>query len=631
MKVTPKPVKSGAANGPLNVPSPQPSRPLDGGRAPATTDALDERPRRFEIGPVGNPKAAPVTQGEVFQTSKSKSEGQRGEGEQSANLMAVLGERIAQSRLGRLVNSPAELALDEVERFIDESALRRPDGKPTKEEGAVRARVLKLREEIAALPPNERLGRVARETFFGTHFPESDARSDGLYERARLSWSANVVGALGALSNPLTAVLLPVVLKGGWDVGRIIQPLPHFMSDEWPTTLLKGYYSGATPTAYKSAAEYKESWRDLLEQQANGHVPLLQAYMISGLPHHVFEGTEDDLMNTNRFNDAAYVAAMGQLPVEALASSAISALVSLVSGKTPGRSPESPPAAPSNLKRTIARAVGPVLGALNPVAGLSIAGGAAMAAGLYEQFPAHRAAHRRFGEASILELLLQATGAVSSRADHAIHHKEEHNVRFSGSTNWVDRGFDEGGVSGLLNVLAFSKTQDSDNRIIPTSWARDPQLLCDLVGEDLPLDEAFRIATAKKELIEVHAVLRGAAHGGNVDELLALRIDNPTVAQDPKLQPLLDAVKNPRLAPLFSSSATLHEVYATLRRTTDGVELTAAELATVLTGPPIEEKFVRELVPQTPASAWPKLTDAQFNRAIARLREMHEPGRKKDS
>jgi hypothetical protein len=309
-----------------------------------------------------------------------------------------------------------------------------------------------------------------------------------------------VLGALGALTNPITAGLLPLVIKGGWDIGRILQPFPHFMSDEWPTALLKGYYSGATPTSFTSATEYLEYWRGLLEKQAKGEIPLLQAYMISGLPHHVFEGTKDDLMNTNRFNDAAYVAAMGQLPVEAFVSVALSGL-----------------SAPTDVKRTVARAVGPVLGALNPVAALGIAGGSSIAAGLYEQFPGHRAAHRPLGQASIVELLLQASETVSSRADHAIHHQADHNVRFSGSTNWVDKGFDEGGVGALLNVLAYVRTQDSDNRIIPTSWSRSPQLLCELIGEELPLDEAFRIAEAKERLMQAHeppVVKDGARIGG---------------------------------------------------------------------------------------------------------------------
>jgi hypothetical protein len=511
--------------------------------------------------------------------------------------LGILATRLANTRVARLLHCPSTLALDEIERFLGERSAR--TGAASREETTLRRRVGELRDEVAKLPKEERLERVAQEIFFGRGFPEFDARTAADYREARRSWAANLLGALGALSNPLTAALLPLAIKGGWDVGRLAQPLPHFMSDEWPTALLHGLYEGTTPTAHASAASYLEYWRHLLARQGNDELTVLQSYVISGLPHHVFEGTKDDLMNTNPFNDSQYLLAMSKLPAEALVA-----------------------ALPGGTK--VAKLAAPAAGLANPFAALFIGAATSMSAGLYEQFPAHRAEHRTRGDMSLLELALQATGWVSSRAEHAEHHKANHDTKFSGSTRWVDRIFDEGGVSDLLNLLAYARTQGEPMRIIPTSWSRDPSRLEALVGEPLPLDQARGIAAAKQGLMSAHATLRGLSRSLDVHALLAKTLSDPS---EPRLEPLRAVFANPQLKSLLRTDMTVLDAYRALREATDGVTLTADTVAAVLTGAPIEEKFVRELSPQTPSSAWPTLTDAQIRRAVTRLRDAHEPGR----
>lgn len=547
-------------------------------------------------------------------------------GSSAARASSPLAVRIASTRVGRLLQSPSTLALAEFDRMLDERQARRGAQPPSPEETALRGRIQKLRAAIEGLPEQERMRRVAGEIFWGKNFTEIGADAEKLYQKARTSWAADLLGGLGALTNPLTALLLPIVVKGGWDLGRMVQPFPHFVSDEWSTAALKGLYPGATPTAYPSAEAFHDAWRALLQQQSQHELGLVQSYALSGVPHHVFEGTRDDLLVRQPFSDAAYSAAMARLPLEALTSLLLGKAGAAMKQDTAGAGTKGPTVWDA-VRRWVSVAATPAVGLANPVAALGVAAGAAMGAGLYEQFPAHRAAHRPFNEASLAELTLQLQGVISTRAEHQEHHKPDHALHFSGSTRWVDRIFDEGGFPTLLNLAAYAHTQERTERIIPTSWARDPSLLEELVGEPLPLDAAHRIAAAKSALISVHRALRETMRGHDPHEVLSASVSMTGGETGATSKPLTDALTHPRLQGLFPATPTALDVYVALRREVDGVELHEDAVTKAITGAPIEEKFVRELTPRTPPEAWPLLSREQVRRAIGRLRDRYEPGR----
>ncbi|MEB3361280.1 MAG: fatty acid desaturase CarF family protein [Synechococcaceae cyanobacterium] len=412
---------------------------------------------------------------------------------------------------------------------------------------------------------------------------------------------ALILASLGACIDPHTALLLPVVVKGGWDLGRLIQVLPHFISDEWSTRILIGFYPGTTQTAFASVMAFFNSWRLQLHRQTQTEIGFLRAYALTAIPHHVFEATPFDLLNRLPHSDAAFVATMARLPVEIPASILLTTVAKAL-GRLPlprlsrrhtalQRHPWSGVSLGAMLQHWLPLAAAPLLGFLHPILGLVIAANAAVTAGVYEQFPTHRAAHRPFAQMSLLELALQSLGLITKRAEHQLHHRPEHACHFSGSTGWVDRLFDHSGLKDLLNLLAYSLTQTSDGRIVPMSWARDPSRLETLVGERLPLEEAYRIAQAKSQLVGLHRGLRRAMRSSEKAAVLA--------APDPA-----------------GSEATAVEAYIALRLQVDGVRLEPSDVAAVLCGDPLEDRFVRELVPQTPASAWPQLSRAQIRCAV---------------
>ena len=250
-----------------------------------------------------------------------------------------------------------------------------------------------------------------------------------------------------------------------------------------------------------------------------------------------------------------------------------------------------------------------------------IAAGAAITAGIYEQFPTHRAAHRPFAQMSLLELALQSLGLISKRAEHQQHHRPEHACNFSGSTGWVDRLFDRSGLKDLLNVLAYSLTQTAAQRIVPMSWARDPAQLENLVGEHLPLAQAYRIAAAKSQLLRLHLDLRRAMRRRDVACDLARN-----EARDAVRDPSGDVAALLALPDPSGREASAAHLYIALRLQVDGVRLEPSDVAAVVSGHPLEDRFVRELVPQTPASAWPPLSGAQVRRALLRCWRQPTPG-----
>ncbi|MEB3157170.1 MAG: fatty acid desaturase CarF family protein, partial [Cyanobacteriota bacterium] len=445
------------------------------------------------------------------------------------------------------------------------------------EHKVLRGRLQKLRQAIRGQSLPNQIRLLYNDIFFGQNFPEISDHQRQIYHRARRSWAALLLASLGAFLHPWSALLLPVVVKGGWDVGRLLQVLPHFLSDEWSTHILIGFYPGTTQTAFPSVMAFFTAWRQQLHRQTQSKIGFLRAYALTAIPHHVFESTRFDLLNRVAHSDAAFAAAMARLPVEALANALMRRL-----------------SLPIAWRPWLALVAAPALGVLHPGAALTIATAAAITAGVYEQFPTHRAAHRPFAEISLLELALQALGLITTRAEHQRHHRPEHAVNFSGSTRWVDRLFDRSGLPNLLNLLAYVATQHAVTRIVPMSWSRDPSRLEALVGEALPLEQARRIATAKQQLVLLHTTLRRALRD-----------------QDP------DAVLN---APCVEGrEATALEVYRALRDQVDGVRLSTADVVAALTGPPLEHRFVRELTPQTPADAWPPLTPRQVLRALTRL------------
>ena len=452
------------------------------------------------------------------------------------------------------------------------------------ERKVLRGRLQKLRQAITGQPLPDQIRLVYRDIFFGQNFPELSEDQHRIYQQARRSWAALLLASLGAFLHPWSGLLLPIVVKGGWDVGRMLQVLPHVLSDEWSTHILIGFYPGTTQTAFPSVMAFFTAWRQQLHRQTQSEIGFLRAYALTAIPHHVFESTRFDLLNRVAHSDAAYAAAMARLPVEALAN-ALMRRISL----------------PAAWRPWLALAAAPALGVLHPVVALAIAAAAAITAGVYEQFPTHRAAHRPFAEISLLELALQAMGLITTRAEHQEHHRPDHAVNFSGSTRWVDRLFDRSGLQNLLNLLGYVATQHAEHRIVPMSWSRDPSRLEALVGEALPLEQARRIATAKTDLVRLHGALRRAIRD-----------------QDP------DTVLN---APCVEGSeATALELYRALREQVHGVRLSRADDLAALTGSPLEHRFVRELTPQTPADAWPALNARQVLRALTRLRS-HLPPR----
>lgn len=507
------------------------------------------------------------------------------------------------SRLHKLIGNPLVFALAQLDKWLDTRQVLGDAAKRPAELAVLHGRLKRLHGAISALPPQEQRQVAWNEVFWGHGYPVISEQDRLIYRQARCSWLALILASLGACVDPLTALLLPVVVKGGWDVGRLIQVLPHFISDEWSTRILIGFYPGTTQTAFASVMAFFNSWRLQLQRQTQTEIGFLRAYALTAIPHHVFEATPFDLLNRLPHSDAAFVATMARLPVEIPASMLLTPVAKAL-GRLPlpncsrrhaarRHHPWSGVSLGATLQRWLPLAVAPLLGFLHPVLGLVIAAGAAVTAGIYEQFPTHRAAHRPFAQMSLLELALQSLGLISRRAEHQQHHRPEHACHFSGSTGWVDRLFDHSGLKDLLNLLAYSLTQTSHHRIVPMSWARDPARLEGLVGERLPLAEAYRIAQAKSQLVGLHRGLRRAMRSSDAAAVLA--------APDPA-----------------GGEATAVEVYIALRLQVDGVRLQHSDVTAVLAGDPLEDRFVRELVPQTPTSAWPQLSQAQIRGAVLR-------------
>ncbi|MFM1800537.1 MAG: Lipid desaturase domain [Cyanobacteriota bacterium] len=486
-------------------------------------------------------------------------------------------------RLPCWLHDPIGLVLDTLTRVLEapSSAATHPPRQPEKK--VLRGRLQKLHLAVQGQPLPRQLHLLYRDMFYGNNVPTLSNDHRQTYQRARRSWAALFIASLGAFHTPWTAIALPIVMKGGWDLGRMIQVLPHFISDEWSSQILIGFYPGRTQTAFPSVMAFFTAWRLQLQRQTQSEIGFLRAYALTVIPHHIFESTPFDLLNRVAHSDAAYAAAMARLPVEAFATALMKTI-----------------AIPAALQPWLALAAAPVLGWSHPVAALAIAGATAITAGVYEQFPTHRAAHRPFADVSLLELGLQSLGLITTRAEHQLHHKPEHAVNFSGSTRWVDHLFDRSGMQDLLNLLAYACTQTATHRIVPMSWARDPSRLEALVNERLPLEAAHRIATAKVELVRLH----GRLHRAFRDQEASAVVTPPGVA---------------------GPEATALERYRALREEVDGVRLSMEELTAVLTGSPLEARFVRELTLQTPSSAWPPLTLRQLLRALTRLRTSLPP------
>ena len=524
-------------------------------------------------------------------------------------------------RLQECVSNPLMAALAQLDSWLDARTMAAQQPKSSGELTVLHGRLKKLRCAVAHLPDQDQRRVVWHEVFWGHGLPEIPEQDRLLYRQARCSWIALILASLGACVEPSTALLLPIVVKGGWDLGRMIQVLPHFISDEWSTRILIGFYPGSTQTAFPSVMGFFNAWRLQLQRQTETEIGFLRAYALTAIPHHVFEATPFDLLNRGAHSDAAFVAAMARLPVETPVAALLQSIGAAVAHLRVARLsiphlrlPRLPlPGLPrlhhiwsgvnlgSALRRWLPLAAAPVLGFLHPGLALLIAAGAAITAGVYEQFPTHRAAHRPFAEMSLLELALQSLGMISKRADHQLHHRPEHDCNFSGSTGWVDRLFDRSGLKDLLNLLAYSLMQTAEQRIVPMSWARDPARLETLVGERLPLEQAYRIATAKSQLLRLHMELRRARRRSDAAAVLA--------SPDPT-----------------GSEATAVDLYIALRLQVDGVRLEPADVAAVISGDPLEDRFVRELVPQTPSSAWPPLSGAQIRRGLLQCWRQRTPG-----
>lgn len=466
-------------------------------------------------------------------------------------------------RLGRLFHEPALLAVDELTRFVRE---RMAGPAAPREARVLEKRLVALRQELEALPPAERAGRLQQALFWGEDFPTV---APGEYRAGRAHFSLGALGALGALTNPVTALLLPLAIKAGFDVGRALQPTPHFIADEWVDRVLADRLPGETATATPTFADYL-AWydRNIADQKA-GQLGGLRAYVLAGLPHHITEGSVHDRVNRDPFFDSTYMQDVSAgLPWIAAAA------------------------------------------LLHPLGGLAAGAATAASAALYEPMATHRAAHRPLGEMSLLELSLQAAGWITSREQHAVHHRPMHDRAYTGATPSVDRAFDDHGLGQLANFLAYVTTGT-----VPNTWRRDPARAA-FLGVDL--SGAETIAAAKAALVQVHKALVSATKGGDLAVLDAVAGQTG----DPQLDAVLTAAAQ---TAGVGPEASVFALYARLRRLTDGVELTPEQLGRALRGGPLETKFVSELSLRAPAEAWPKLDHAQVRAALARLRAQYEP------
>jgi hypothetical protein len=127
------------------------------------------------------------------------------------------------------------------------------------------------------------------------------------FRAGRTHFSLGVLGALAALSNPATALLLPLAIRAGFDVGRALQPAPHFIADEWVDRVLADRLPGETATATPTFADYL-AWYDAnIADQKAGKLGGLRAYVLAGLPHHITESGPHDRANRDIFFDSEYM------------------------------------------------------------------------------------------------------------------------------------------------------------------------------------------------------------------------------------------------------------------------------------------------------------------------------------
>jgi hypothetical protein len=385
-------------------------------------------------------------------------------------------------------------------------------------------------------------------------------------------------------------LLLPVVLKASFDIGRALTVLPHYFGDEIPELAMPPDAARRPVTAFATVADFHAAYRSIVDMKVkNLGDKKGVSFEVNGfhaLGHHVFEGSKLDIANADRD--------VGRDLVERLGGQL----------------------------RKVAW-----LGAVHPVGALIVAAATGGLAGMQLFYESHRETHRTLHDKTLIGLAFEALGWTATRDEHAVHHRPDHMTSFTTSAPSVDRKFDDSGMPSLLNLVAYAMTQDRDVRAIPNSWRRDPRVAQAILG-DVDLRETFAIAAAKDALVSVHKTMVRLQKQGH-DFLDTPMSSASTLEADSHRAELLHACHDGAVASGIPTTAdtTFLQAYQALRRRVDNVEMSRDDLVRGFEQEPLQSKFILELVSQAPSSAWPTLTQEQVMQAVGRLRDRYEPGR----
>jgi hypothetical protein len=394
-----------------------------------------------------------------------------------------LGVVLAGKTIGEMQRSASqatELAVVEGAAFgLERLVLANPRNK--REVNIFQKRLEAVRKEASAIPMEQRATFLKEALFWGQNNPNRDSDYSDTYRNLAFG----VVGSLVALTNPVTAILLPLAVKGGIEGGPFLQAYLHVHADEVPdATVVASTLPGETMTAFPTAEAGRTWYENYVQGVVDKRPDLgrgLERYAPHGPPHHTWG---NQLQGNLETNDPLFT--------------------------NPGLEPAFMGTVTKPLKFAAA------LGLLGPVGGLlsGLATGAAF--GLAAGSTTHKWAHEPDANKSLLTLALQATGAVETKAEHDLHHKEggdpSHVRNFSGTFAHTDDLLTQTHALEIFDLLVASTTQDRDPDIDgkrparPQSWARNPLERLRVVGASTE-----QVATATAALKIDETKLRNAA------------------------------------------------------------------------------------------------------------------------
>jgi hypothetical protein len=488
-------------------------------------------------------------------------------------------------RMRGFVRDPVAASMRELAHFVSAHA------KNPREAKALDNRVEKLLHSLEGqnLTVKDRFAAVQQEFFLGVNFPSLEGVS---YQAARLHWGAGLVGALGALRDPMTAIALPVVMKGAFDVGRVLTVLPHYFGDELADLVLGEKYKGRTLTSFATVDDFKKEYNRVVYSKMNNSASKddPRTFGFHAIGHHILEGQTADIANGDADVGRDLVQSMGK-PLLPLA-------VCLV----------------------------------HPGLGLLAAAATGGLAGLQLFYESHRETHRPLGQKSLMALAFESLGWTSTRDEHAIHHRPDHMTSFTTSSPSVDGWFDSSGMPSLLNLAAYVMTQDKDVRAVPYSWRRDPRVAQEILGDQVDLSLPMAIAAAKDALVVAHKsmarLLKADATAPEGRQLLEQPMASAIDAEaDAGRQATMREYMQAAIASGLpvDDTTTFLSAYQAMRHRVDGVNVSQEDVLRGQEQEPLQSKFILELVAQAPPRAWPKLTQEQAMHAVGRLRQKHEP------